>query len=120
LESNNKAGLHCTFWNSLIDFLHTDLDGNPYSNLNPQISSKLDHYLSRLLESLSGIANKSKTFDQHSLNEKCNNQFAKEIVDIALDATKDSLSIFTIFFHQRFEKYSTLESTLEIVHQFYI
>ncbi len=28
LTSNNKASLHQTFWNSLIEFLHTDLDGN--------------------------------------------------------------------------------------------
>jgi hypothetical protein len=28
LTSHNKAGLHQTFWNSLIEFLHTDLDGN--------------------------------------------------------------------------------------------
>jgi hypothetical protein len=28
LTSHNKAGLHQTFWNSLIQFLHTDLDGN--------------------------------------------------------------------------------------------
>jgi hypothetical protein len=53
LASNNKAGLHCTFRNSLVEFLHTDLDGNLSSNLNPQISSKLDHNLSRLVEGLS-------------------------------------------------------------------
>jgi hypothetical protein len=35
LTSNNKASLHQTFWNSLIDFLHTDLDGNLSSNLSP-------------------------------------------------------------------------------------
>ena len=28
LTSHNKTGLHQTFWNSRIDFLHTDLDGN--------------------------------------------------------------------------------------------
>ncbi len=28
LTSHNKAGLHPTFWNSLIEFLCTDLDGN--------------------------------------------------------------------------------------------
>jgi hypothetical protein len=28
LTSHNRAGLHRTFWNSLIDFLRTDLDGN--------------------------------------------------------------------------------------------
>ncbi len=28
LTSNNKTGLHCTFWNSLIEFLCTYLDGS--------------------------------------------------------------------------------------------
>jgi hypothetical protein len=28
LTSHTETGLHQTFWNSLIDFLHTDLDGN--------------------------------------------------------------------------------------------
>ncbi len=28
LTSHNKTGLHRTFWNSLVDFHHTDLDGN--------------------------------------------------------------------------------------------
>jgi hypothetical protein len=41
-------------------------------------------------------------------------------VDIALDATQIPLSIFTNLFHQRFEKHSMLESTLEILQQFYI
>ncbi len=46
LTSQNKAGLHQTFWNCLIEFLHTDLDGNLSSTLNPLTASKLDHYLS--------------------------------------------------------------------------
>jgi hypothetical protein len=120
LASNNKAGLHCTFWNSLIEFLRTDLDGNLSCNLNPQISFKLDHYLSRLFERLSETGSKSETFDQHLLNEKCKDYFIKEIVDIALDATQIPLSIFTKLLHQRFEKHSMLESTLEILQQFYI
>jgi hypothetical protein len=41
-------------------------------------------------------------------------------VDIALDAIQIPLSIFTNLFHQRFEKHSMLESTLEILQQFYI
>jgi hypothetical protein len=41
-------------------------------------------------------------------------------VDIALFATQTPLSIFTNLFHQRFEKHSMLESTLEILQQFYI
>jgi hypothetical protein len=115
LASNNKASLHRTFWNSLIDFLCRDLDGNLSSNLNPQISLKLDHYLSRLFEGLLETGSKGKMFDQHLLNEKCNNQFVEEMVDISLDATQIPLSIFTNSFHQRFETQSVLESTLEIL-----
>jgi hypothetical protein len=120
LTSHNKASLHQTFWNSLIEFLCTDLDGNLSSSLNPLTASKLDYHLSRLLEGLSGTANKGKNFDQHMLNAKSKHQFIDEIVDIALFATRIPLSIFTNLFHQRFEKHSTLESTLEILQQFYI
>jgi hypothetical protein len=45
LTSHNKAGLHQTFWNSLIEFLHTDLDGNLSSSLNSLTASKLDYHL---------------------------------------------------------------------------
>ncbi len=76
--------------------------------------------MSRILEGLSGTTNKGKIVDQHLLNEKFSNQFVTEIVDIALDATQIPLSIFTNLFHQKFEKYSILESTLEILQQFYI
>ncbi len=48
----NKASLHQTFWNSLIEFLCTDLDGNLSSTLNPLTASKIDHYLSSLQEGL--------------------------------------------------------------------
>jgi hypothetical protein len=46
LKSNNKAVLHRTFWKCRIDFLHTDLDGNLSSTLNPLTTSRLEHYLS--------------------------------------------------------------------------
>ncbi len=120
LTSNNKAGLHRTFWNSLIEFLCTDLDGNLSSSLNPLTASKLDNHLSRLSEGLSGTANKGKFFDQHMLNAKSKHLFIKDIGDIALFVTWIPLSIFTDLFHQRFEKYSMLESTLELLQQFYI
>jgi hypothetical protein len=60
LASHNKVSLHRTFQNSLIEFLHTDLDGNVSCTFNPLTASKLDHYLSRILEGLSGTANKAK------------------------------------------------------------
>ena len=58
--NHNKAGLHRTFRNSLIEFLCTDLDGNLSSTLNPLTTSKLDQYLSSLQEGLSETANKAK------------------------------------------------------------
>ncbi len=54
------------------------------------------------------------------LNEISKHCFIDEIVDIALFATQIPRSIFTNVFHQRFEYHSMLESTLEILQQFYI
>jgi hypothetical protein len=104
LRNHNKGSLHQTFWNSLIEFLRTDLDGNLSSTLNSLTTSRVDHYLSRLFEGLSEIANKGNFFDQHLLDEKSKDYFIDEIVDIALFATQIHLSIFTNLFHQRFEK----------------
>jgi hypothetical protein len=95
VTSHNKAGLHQTFWNCLIEFLHTDLDGNLSSTLNPLTASNLDHYLSTFFEGVSETANKGKSFDQHMLNAKFKDCFIEKIVDIALFATQIPLSIFT-------------------------
>ncbi len=56
LTSNNKASLHLTFWNSLIEFLHTDLDGNLSSSLNPLTASICQDYL-RVCQELQTKAN---------------------------------------------------------------
>jgi hypothetical protein len=88
LTSNSKADLHCTFWNSLIEFIRTDLDGNLSSTVNPLTTSKLDHYLSRLREGFSETRNKGKIFDQHLLHDKSKDHFIDEIVDVALFATQ--------------------------------
>jgi hypothetical protein len=129
LISHNKAGLHQTFQKSLIEFhgtdfliefLCTDLDGNLSFTLNPLTASKLDHFLLTLPEGLSETANEDKVLDQHVLNEKRKHCLINEIVDIALSATQIPLSILTNLFHKRFQKHSMLESTLEILQQFYI
>ncbi len=86
LTSHNKAGLHITFWNSPIEFLYTDLDGNLGFTLNPLAASKLDHFSSSLFEGLSETANQGKMFD--IWNEKIKHCFIDEIVDIAVFATQ--------------------------------
>ncbi len=53
-------------------------------------------------------------------HQKSKIQFIDEIIGIALFATQIPLSIFTNLFKQQFEKHSMLESTLEILQQFYI
>ena len=73
-----------------------------------------------LPEGLSETANKDEEFDQYVWNEKRKHCLINEIVDIALSETQISLSIFTNLFHKRFQKHSMLESTLEILQQFYI
>jgi hypothetical protein len=45
LTRKNKVGLHQTFCGSLIEFLHTDLDGNLSFILNPLTASKHDDCL---------------------------------------------------------------------------
>ncbi len=54
------------------------------------------------------------------LHQKSKHQFIEDIGVIAFFATQIPLSIFTNLFHQRFEKHSMLESTLEILQQFYV
>ncbi len=70
LTNHNKGSLHQTFWNSLIEFLCTDLDGNLSSTLNPLTASRLDQYLSGLQEGRSETANKGKIFDKQMLHKK--------------------------------------------------
>jgi hypothetical protein len=65
-------------------------------------------------------ANKDKVFDQNVWNEKSKHCLIDEIVDIALSATQIPPSMFTNSFQKRFEKHLMLESTLEILQQFYI
>jgi hypothetical protein len=98
LTSHNKAGLHQTFRNSLIEFLRTDLDGNLGFTLNPLAASKLDHFLSTLFEGVSDTANQGKTFDMW--DEKSKHCLIDEIVDIAVFATQIPLSIFTNLIRQ--------------------
>jgi hypothetical protein len=86
LTSHNKGSLHQTFWNSLIEFLCTVLDGNLSSTLNPLTASRLDQYLSSLQEGLSETANKGEIFYQHLLSEKNKKHFLNEIACIALFA----------------------------------
>jgi hypothetical protein len=57
---------------------------------------------------------------QYVWHKKRKHSLVDQIVAIALSATQIPLSIFKNLFHKRFQKHSMLESTLEILQQFYI
>ncbi len=93
LNSNNKGSLHWTFWNSLIEFLHTDLDGNLSSTLNPYTASKIKITWG----SGRNCKQRQNMFDQQMLHQKCKHQFLEDIGDIALSATQIPYSYSHIY-----------------------
>jgi len=71
-----------------------------------------------MFQSFTKGKNKCNFFDQ--IWEENRLSVASSIGDIAKEATKIPLAIFTNLFHYRFKKMSYLESTLELLQQFYI
>jgi len=106
--------------NFLRDFLCVDLEGNITNTLDVSTKSKLNEYLSSLFKGLSGTATTEKTFDEYLNTAEKKAQIFERLLEIAVSATTIPLSIFTNLFHQRFSKHDSLESTLEILQQFYI
>ncbi len=96
LRSLNKGSLHQIFWNSLIEFLCIDLDGNLSSTWILLLLPGWVFFI-KIFEGLSETANKGKKIDQHLLSEKSKDHFIDEIKGIALFATQIPLSIFTIY-----------------------
>jgi hypothetical protein len=105
----------------LQDFLRVDLEGNISNTLDVSTKSKLNEYLSFLFKGLSETATTEITFDDYlNIAGGKKAQIFKRLLEIAVSATTIPLSIFTNVFHQRFSKHAYLESTLEILQQFYI
>jgi hypothetical protein len=53
LKRLKKGGLNETFFDSLIDFLYTDLDGNLSFTMNPYCVPKFTEYFSDLFKGMS-------------------------------------------------------------------
>jgi len=104
----------------LQDFLRVDLEGNISNTLDVSTKSKLNEYLSSVFKGLSETATTEITFDDYLNTAEKKAQIFKRLLEIAVSATTIPLSIFTNVFHQRFSKHDFLESTLEILQQFYI
>ena len=78
----------------------------------------IDEFLKNTFRTLTKGTKKGYFFDK--LIEKNSDLIVTSICVIVKEATKIPLAIFTDLFHHRFKKKTYLESTLEILQQFYI
>ncbi len=77
LKRLNKVGLHQSFCDPLIDFPHTDLDGNISSIMNPHCVPKVTEYFSILFKGMSETRNLVQIFKRTIENSTFKKAFAK-------------------------------------------
>jgi hypothetical protein len=106
---------HC---DCLISFLRTDPDGAASFIVDASSTCSIDQFLNNTFQSLTKGTKKGYFFDE--LIEKNAGLTVSSICVIAKEATKIPLAIFTDLFHHRFKTKIYLESTLELLQQFYI
>ncbi len=102
----------------LISFLQTDPDGAASFVLDARSARLIEEFLKNTFRSLTMGTEKGYFFDE--VIETNADSVVSSIFVIAKEATKIPLAIFTDLFHHRFKKKPYLESTLELLQQFYI
>lgn len=121
LKHNDKQNFQIlgTYRIFLRQFLRIDVEGKISKILDVATKSKISDYLSSLFEG-SETPTREETFHEYVKTAKKKEMIIKKVREIAVSATSIPLSIFTNLFHQRFSKHVYLESTLELLQQFYI
>jgi hypothetical protein len=116
-EQNNVNELFCQ---NMTEFLQTDINGS----LNFSSSATTIHSIEKYLETfymppldVDGI---SSIWDQILMDYKRKIHVADDIWEFARKASIIPFSIFMSMFHQHFTEHRFLESTLELLQQFYI
>jgi hypothetical protein len=117
LETNNVNELFCQ---NITEFLQTDIDGSVDFLLNSITIQSLDKYLKTFYTPPLDIDQISSIWDQILPNPKTIHAIIEEVWEFARKATIIPFSIFTSMFHQRFTEHRFLESTLELLQQFYL
>jgi hypothetical protein len=98
LKRLNKVSLHEPFCDSLVDYLHTDLDGNLSFMVNPHCVPKFTEYFLHLLKGMSETQLRVQIFDRTMENSTFKKAFIDHMKTTAILGTMILLSIFTIFF----------------------
>jgi hypothetical protein len=102
----------------LILFLQTDPGNAASFGVDASINLRINDFLNHSFRSFTKGKDKGNFFDK--ILEENAFLVVSSIYDIAKEATKIPFAIFTNLFHYRFKKKSYLESTLELLQQFYI
>ena len=104
----------------MTEFLQTDIDGSVVFLLNAITIQSLEKYLSTFYTPPLDIDQISSIWDQILCNPKTMVTVADEVWECARKVTIIPFSIFMSIFHQRFTEHRFLESTLELLQQFYL
>ncbi len=101
-------------------YLQTDIDGSFGFLLNAITIQSLEKYLKTFYTPSLDIDQISSIWDQILRNSKTMITVAEELWDCARKISIIPFSIFMSMFHQRITEHRFLESTLELLQQFYI
>ncbi len=116
-KKNNVDELFCQ---NMTEFLQTDIDGSLDFLSSATTIHSIEKYLETLYTPPLDIDGISSIWDQILKNYKISIHVADKLWEIARKASIIPYSIFTSMLHERFTEHRFLESTLELLQQFYI
>ncbi len=121
LKRTYTSGLETTYRKTLSTFLQTDLLGMQSFQMELHRHSETYNYVASIFPENIVHANKAIFFDELlSVPSQKTKEMFSFFMKKADKATVLPLSLFSNLFHQRYPKHQYLESTLELLQQFYI
>jgi hypothetical protein len=108
------------FHQNMTEILQTDIDGSVDFTLNAITIQSFEKYLKTFYMPPLDIDQISSIWDQIFRNPETMVTVTEEVWEFSRKATIIPFSIFTSMFHQQFTEHRFLESTLELLQQFYL
>jgi hypothetical protein len=105
---------------NMTEFLQTDIDGSLDFLLSATTIHSIEKYLKTFYTPPLDIDGISSIWDQNLQTDKTRISVADKLWEFARKVSIIPFSIFTSMLHQRFTGHRFLESTLELLQQFYI
>jgi hypothetical protein len=109
-----------SFCQNMTEFLQTDIDGSLDFLFSATTIHSIEKYLENFYMPPLDIDGISSTWDQILITDKTRINVADKLWGFARKASIIPFSIFTPMLHQRFTEHRFLESTLQLLQQFYI